>query len=171
MTILVTYTLILLAAGSRLVPHLANLAPITALAIFAAVYLPKKQAIALPLLARIVSDLIIGLSAWHVMLAVYAAHLFGVLLGFWIKESKTDVARWLKISSSGFISAAVFFLVTNFAFLYGSAYPHNLSGIIQSYVNALPFLRGTLIGDVGYTVSLFLAAEFATVLAGKKQTV
>jgi hypothetical protein len=171
MTILITYALILLAAGSRLIPHLANLAPITALAIFAGAYLPRKQAIAIPLLARVTSDLIIGFYAWPVMLAVYGAHLFGVLLGFWIKKSKTDTSRWLKISSSGFISAAIFFLVTNFAFLYGSAYPHNLTGIIQSYVNAIPFLRGTLLGDVGYTASLFLAAELATVLAARRQTV
>ena len=38
-------------------------------------------------------------------------------------------------------------------------YPHNFSGIVQSYINGLPFLSGTIIGDVGYTVALFGAYE------------
>jgi hypothetical protein len=171
MAYFITILLIIFAAATRLSPHLINFAPITALAIFAAVYLPKKQAIALPLFARLVSDLIIGFYAWPLMLAVYAAHLFGLVLGFWIKNSENNLTRWLKIASSGFISAVVFFLVTNFALLYPGYYTPDLAGIMLSYTNALPFIRGTLIGDVGYTLALFLAAELAFALNRQRQTV
>lgn len=158
---MIYYLIIFLAIITRFVPHVPNFAPITAIAIFSAVYLPAKHALALPLLARFISDLFLGFFAWPLMIAVYGSHAFGVLLGLWIKSSQGAVKTfWFKVLSSGFISAIVFFVVTNFAFLY-SFYPHNLSGIIQSYINALPFFRGTALGDIGYTLVLFTLAELA----------
>lgn len=156
---MIIYFIIALAIISRLVPHFPNVGAITALAIFSAVYLPKKQAIAIPLLARLMSDLIIGFFSWPLMIAVYISHLAGVVLGLWIKKSN-QVTRWLKIITSGVGASLIFFLVTNFAFFYPE-YPHNLAGIMLSYTNALPFLRGTVVGDVGYTVGLFAVYELA----------
>lgn len=165
---MVIYLIILFAVLSRFVPHLSNFAPITASAIFAGANLPKKKAIAIPLAARFVSDIFLGFFSWPVMAAVYLSHLFGVVLGLWVKNSKNSKAKWIKITSSGFVSAAVFFLATNFAFLY-SEYPHSLSGIMLAYTNGLPFLRGTLLGDVGYTVVLFGAYGAVKYLASRKQ--
>lgn len=146
------YLIIFLAIATRFIPHVPNFAPITALAIFAAVYLPKKQAIIIPLAVRFVSDIFLGFFAWPLMVAVYASHLVGVLFGLWIKKNKNH--RWLKIVGSSLAASVIFFLITNFAFLY-SNYTHDLTGIIQSYMNGLPFLRGTLMGDLFYSVALF----------------
>lgn len=152
------YLIILAAIATRFVPHMPNFAPITALAIFSAAFLPKKQAIAIPLAARFVSDIFLGFFSWPLMVAVYGSHLVGVLFGLWIK--KTSHFRWLKIISSSLGASVIFFLVTNFAFLY-SNYPHNLTGIVASYVNGLPFFRGTLAGDLTYTLLLFGVYEVA----------
>lgn len=146
------YFIIILAIVARFVPHLPNFAPITALAIFSAVYLPKKQAIIIPLAARLVSDAFLGFFAWPLMVAVYASHLAGVVFGLWIKSAKNN--RWIKIFGSSLGASVLFFLVTNFAFLY-SEYPRTWEGILAAYANGLPFLRGTLLGDLGYTVLLF----------------
>ncbi len=146
------YLIIILAVAVRFIPHVPNFAPITALAIFAAVYLPKKQAIAIPLAVRFISDIFLGFFAWQMMLAVYASHLVGVLFGLWIKKNKNH--RWLKIAGSSIAASIIFFLVTNFAFLY-SNYTHDLTGIITSYINGLPFLRGTMAGDLFYSFALF----------------
>lgn len=143
------YFLILGAAFARFVPHLPNFAPVTAIAIFAGIYLPKKQAVVLPLAVRLVSDFFLGFFSWPLLIAVYLSHLFGVVLGLWIREHKTIP----RVLLAPFFSAAVFFLVTNFAFLY-SNYPHDFSGIIMAYVNGLPFLRGTFLGDFIYTIGL-----------------
>jgi len=157
---LILYLIIILAAvGTRLIPHLWNFAPVTAIAIFAAVYLPKKQAVALPLVVRFVSDLIIGFFYWPLMLAVYLAHLFGVAAGLWIRRKKTV----LRVVSAPVYSALVFFFVTNFAWFYPS-YSNDLSGILLAYQNGLPFFRGTLLGDVVYTIALiggYEAAKYA----------
>jgi hypothetical protein len=84
---ILAYLILILAIASRFVPHMANAAPITALAIFAAAYLPARRATFVVLLVRFVSDVFLGFFAWPLMVAVYAAHLFGILLGLWIKNS------------------------------------------------------------------------------------
>ena len=162
------YFIILLAVISRFVPHLNNFAPITALAIFSAVYLPRKQAIAIPLVVRFVSDVFLGFFSWPLMLAVYGAHLSGVLFGLWIKNNKLGFfSKTLKVLASSLGASVVFFLVTNFAFLYAE-YPHTWAGIISAYVNGLPFLRGTVIGDLSYVVALFGAYEVVLYLVKQK---
>jgi len=82
------YFIISLAVISRFIPHLANFAPITALAIFSAAYLPWKKSLAITLAARLISDVFLGFFAWPLILAVYASHLIGILLGLWIKQSQ-----------------------------------------------------------------------------------
>lgn len=148
--------LILIAAGilTRLLPHAWNFAPVTALAIFAAVYLPTRQAIVITLVMRFISDLVIGFFAWPLMIAVYAAHLVGVVLGVWIRRRKNI---W-RVIGAPVISAVAFFLITNFAFFYPT-YSHDWSGVLAAYVNGLPFFRGTLFGDVIYTVLLVGGCE------------
>lgn len=146
---------------SRIVPHGWNFAPVTAIAIFSTIYLSKKEAIVLPLAIRFISDAIIGFFSWPLMLSVYAAHLFGVMMGLWVKKQKNAV----RVITAPILSAIFFFLVTNFAWLY-SEYPHNFGGIILAYTNGLPFLKGTLLGDVFFTV--IMVAGYETFLAAKK---
>jgi hypothetical protein len=161
------YLVIVLAIASRFIPHLPNVGVITALAVFSATFLSKKQALAIPLAVRFISDAILGFFSWPLMIAVYLSHLSGVVFGLWIKKSKQGT-RWLKIISSGLGTSLIFFLVTNFAWFYPE-YPHNFAGLIQSYVNGLPFLRGTMIGDVGYVVGLFSVYELVYYLATRKK--
>lgn len=153
------YLIIILAVVSRFVPHLNNFAPITALAIFSAVYLPKKQAVVIPLAVRFVSDIFLGFFSWPLMVAVYASHISGVLFGLWIKKAKPSFfGKTFKIILSSLGASVLFFLVTNFAFLYAE-YPHTWAGIVSAYTNGLPFLRGTMVGDMSYVLVLFGAYE------------
>lgn len=189
-----------------------NLAPVTALAIFGAAFLPKKQAVALPLAVRFISDIFLGFFAWPQMVAVYGAHLVGVLFGLWIRKSTGATpefftskllsvsekypgprnmlisgsrlspddlpmssagmvkSRWPKILASSLGASIIFFLATNFALLYPEPqYSHNWSGIMLSYYNGLPFFRGTLLGDLGYTVGLFGAYQLTLYVQSVKQ--
>jgi hypothetical protein len=163
---MIIYFIILAAVASRFVPHMPNFAPITALAIFSGVYLPKKQAVGVTLAARFISDIFLGFFSWPLMLAVYACHLAGVLFGVWIKQSHSQ--RWLKIVGSSLGASLLFFLVTNFAFFYGN-YPHTVAGIALAYANGLPFFRGTVLGDFSYSAALFGAYGLVQVLAKSKK--
>lgn len=146
------YFLILAAIVLRFLPHLPNFAPISAIAIFSAVYLPKKWAFVVPILAMLVSDVFIGLYSFPIMVSVYGSFSVSALLGLWLKERKGVV------NTVGVVLAASlqFYLITNFAvWAFGTLYPHTSAGLLASYVNALPFLRGTLLGDLFYVGAMF----------------
>ena len=159
------YGIIFLAVVARFIPHMPNFAPITALAIFSGANMNWKKAAGLTLAVRFISDIFLGFFSWPLMAAVYIAHLFGVLLGVYIKQNSSY--RWVKIVGSSLAASTLFFLVTNFAFLY-SGYAHSISGIIIAYTNGLPFLRGTLMGDMGYSVALFGAYELAVAFKSQR---
>jgi hypothetical protein len=194
---MIIYIIVLLAVISRFIPHLPNFAPITALAIFAAANMEWKKAFGITFAARFISDIFIGFVSWPMMVAIYASHLVGILFGVWIKRSGGVIPesrvqprgirnpvftildpgseagmthrRWFKIVASSLGASLVFFLVTNFAFLYAE-YPHTWSGILLSYTNGLPFIKGTLFGDLSYTVALFGAYELVVLYKNKLST-
>ncbi len=165
---MLVYFIVILAIAARFVPHMPNFAPITALAIFSGAYMSKKQALGVTLAARLVSDVFLGFFAWPLMIAVYACHAVGVLLGAWIQKKSSQqaetgavfgISRSLKIVASSLFASVLFFLVTNFAFFYPT-YSHSWAGIMQAYVNGLPFFRGTFTGDLVYVAAFFGAYEF-----------
>lgn len=84
---MVVYFIIILAIITRFIPHMPNAAPITALAIFSAAYLPWKKSVGITLAVRFVSDIFLGFFAWPLMVAVYLSHLVGILFGLWIRNT------------------------------------------------------------------------------------
>src|SRR5882672_10869493 len=75
-------TLIFMAALSRLLPHPPNMVPVTAVALFAGVYLGKKWSFVIPLAAMLISDSVIGFHRG--IPAVYASLLGISLIGIWL---------------------------------------------------------------------------------------
>lgn len=139
--------LIVLGLSSRILPHPANFAPIAAIALFAGIYLPKKIAIIVPLIAMALSDFIIGTYQWQIMLTVYMAFIVTGLIGLAIRNNK----KFHTILGGTLLASIIFFLTTNWAvWAFGTMYPHSLSGLLQSYVMALPFFRNSLLGDLFY---------------------
>jgi hypothetical protein len=157
--------LVLLAIITRLLPHAANVAPIGALALFAgatALDQPGKfgkiAAYLLPFAALIISDTIIGFYTWQVMVTVYLGFLISLGLGLLIRRSY----RWQTIIGASLAGSVIFFLLTNAAvWAFTNLYSHNLTGLIESYIAALPFFRNSLIGDLLYTGAIFGAYAYA----------
>jgi len=88
---IIAIILIIFAAASRLLPHPANFAPISAVAIFGAFYLRnRKLALILPLIAMFISDSVIGFYHWPIMLFVYLSFLISTLLGFYLKKKQKN---------------------------------------------------------------------------------
>jgi hypothetical protein len=155
---MLVYILIIFAALMRLVPHIPDVTPLTGLALFAGVYLKRSQAMWVPLAALACSDLFLPSEPLTTRLSVYGSFALIGLIGWWLQRGKS--AATILLASLG--GSVLFYLVTNFAFLYPtSMYAHNWSGIIASYYNALPFFRDALIGDLIYTGFLFGAYAFA----------
>ena len=159
------YFFILLGAILRIIPHPGNFAPISAMALFGGTYLNKKAALLVPLAAMVVSDFFIGFDSLTSRLMVYGSFLAIGVIGIWLRNHKNV---WTVIGASLF-SSVIFYLVTNLPFVHAeSLYPYTLDGTIYSYINALPFFRNTLLGDLFYTTVFFGAFELvAAWKAGK----
>ena len=139
-------TLVLVGAATRLLPHPANFVPLGAIAIFSGLFLPRKLALWLPLAALLVSDLFIGFYMWEVMLTVYASFLLTTFVA-----TKID-HKFAPILGTTLAGAIFFFLTTNAAvWAFGTMYTHDLTGLSQSYIQALPFFRNSLLGDLFFT--------------------
>ena len=158
------YFLIFTAVILRFLPHAPNFAPITALALFGGVYLrDKRLAIIMPLAAMIVSDIFIGFDSWQSRAVVYSSFVLSGLIGLWVRKYKSAGT----VIGGTVLASVSFYLITNFAFFYPvGMYTHDLNGIIASYINALPFFRNTLAGDLFYMGVMFgayeLVAKFVT---------
>lgn len=151
----IVLTLLVIAAALTrvmplLIPHMWNFTAVGALAIFAgAQFNDKRLAFIMPLMAMALSDLFIG-NGFSML--VYTGFIAMVACGYLIRR-KVSVTNVILAS---FISASVFYLITNFAFFYPvTLYPHNVSGILASYTAALPFFRNMLIGNLVFSAVLF----------------
>ena len=145
-------SLVALDVVVRLAPHAPNFTPVAASALFAgAVLRSRPLALAVPLAAMFVSDLVLGFHDWVVTGVVYAALALPALLGMWARARSAVLLAPLALGSSLF-----FFTSTNFAVWVSSGmYAHDLDGLIRCYVAALPFLHNTLLGDMFWTTLLF----------------
>lgn len=160
------YFLILLGAALRFLPHEPNFAPVTAIALFGGVYLSRRSALALPLATMFVSDYFIGFYNPAIMASVYLSFAISGLLGLWLRRRKS-VANTLGVTLTASVQ---FYLLTNFAvWAFGTMYPHTAAGLLQSYVNALPFFRNTLLGDLFYVGGLFGIYELVRYYQFSKQ--
>lgn len=139
-----------------------NFAPISAMALFSAVNLPKKQAIIIPIAAMFISDLFIGFYNPGTMFFVYLSFLLVIILGLYIKQNKTV----FNIIGGSLIASVMFYLITNFAvWVFSGYYPQTLAGLEQCYILAIPFFRYTLLGDLFYVMLLFGIYKLAIYLS------
>lgn len=140
----------------RVIPHPANFAPIGSLALFGGVYLKKRYALLLPLLAMVVSDIFIGFDSLQSRLVIYGSFLLIGLIGLAIRNHKSPFT----VVGASLLGSTLFYLISNLVFLYPpKMYPHTWAGQLASYTNALPFFRNTLFGDLFYVAILFGGLE------------
>lgn len=152
-------SLILLGVVSRLVPHPWNATPVMAMALFGGTYLSKRWSILLPLAAVAISDVFLG---WHNTIAfTWGAFALTGLLAWWVRAHPSATRIFV-----GALSGSVaFFLITNFGvWVVGDLYPRTAAGFWECYVAAIPFFRGTLMGDLVYTAVFFGGYQLACLL-------
>ena len=164
--IVVVYRVVLGMAGSADLQWLHNFAPVAAIALCGAVYLPRKFAFIQPLGMLAVSDVILNVFHYHQPLLTweilprYAALALITGLGLALR-GRAGLARLLMGSAVGSI---VFYLVTNTGSWLGDpGYAKTAAGWIQAMTTGLPgfpptwwFYRPTFLSDLLFTV-LFVA--------------
>ncbi|MBK7426646.1 MAG: hypothetical protein IPI60_06275 [Saprospiraceae bacterium] len=156
---------ILVAAFSRMIPHMSNFSPLGAIALFGAAHFKKSwQAFLIPIAATWLSDLFIN----NVIYAQFYPEFSWVYSGFyWQYTAYILIAAFGlllykrgvsvgKIFGGAIGSGAIFFLISNFGCWIGSTiYPQNFSGLMSCMAAGIPFYKGTLLGDLVYCSALF----------------
>jgi hypothetical protein len=161
---LVLVLLILAVVFSRLVPHMPNFSPFAAVGLFGVAHFQKKwQAFFIPLASIWLSDLIIN----NFIYGYYFQNLVLFYKGFYwqygcyflIMISGLLLLRTVtikKVFCASLLSSGLFFIITNFGCWLGNRfYTQDLSGLLLCYTVGLPFLKGTLLGDLFYSGVIF----------------
>jgi hypothetical protein len=172
--------IILVAAAFRLLAfeykELSNFNPVGAIALFGGAYFTSKWKGYVTVLATLfTTDVIINylytskLTFWYSGAEwVYGCFALMVLVGSMLK-----VVNVANVLLSSIAAVLIHWLITDLPWLYGTLYPHTLSGYGESLVKAIPFERNMAIGTLVFSAILFGGFELAkskyTVLQDKKQ--
>ena len=151
--------LLVLGVGWRLVPHLPNFAPVGAIAITAGMLLGWRRGVWISIAIMAVSDLFIGLYQGFLWtwLGIALIPLAGIAL-------RRMPLSW-RIPLGAASASLLFFVVSNLGVWVSSGmYSHTLTGFINCYVMALPFLRATMLSDIVFTGALLAVFEYGAVL-------
>ena len=166
----VLVVMILLAAFSRVIPHPYGFSPLGAIGLFGAAYFTKKwQSVLAPIAAAWLSDLFLdnviyshyypefnwfhkGLYTPYAGLLLYGSYVLIALVGMFIFQ-KVNAQR---VIIGALASTVIFFLVSNFSGWIGDPlYTQDFSGLMTCYIAGIPFIKGTLMGDLFYSTALF----------------
>jgi len=148
----ITISIIIFAlALFRLLPHLPNVSPVAAMALFGGAYFANKNlAYIVPFLALFISDLFLGLH--DTMIFVYAGFALTVVIGSMLKN-RVNLTNTL---FAVVVSSGVFFLLTNFgAWMTSGIYAKSAEGLMQAYVAGIPFFQNSLLGNLVYAAVIF----------------
>lgn len=152
-----TLFLVVLAVSGvamRLLPHLPDMTPMLAVALFSGAYLEKRLGLIVAVGSLFVSDLFLGF--YPGMGFVYLGIVSAVMIGFWIGQKQ---GIW-RLMSGTMGAAALFFLVSNFgAWVSLPMYPKTVAGLTWAYIEGIPFFRNALAGDFLFVAVLFGLAK------------
>jgi len=148
-------SLIFILALSRLIPHPWNFTPMLAIGIFSGFYFKQIYlSFFVVIFSMFIGDLFLGFHS--TMFFTYISLAVAVLIGLYIKQFS-----FAEILLGGLSSSLAFFIITNFgAWLTLEMYEKNLSGLLQSYVLAIPFFHSTLISTLLYLFVLKFLFNF-----------
>lgn len=158
--ILIAGGLILMAAAARIVNaemHLYNFAPVAALGLFSgAVIKDKRYAFLFAVLAQFLGDLYFqlftetkgfyGISQFF----TYGGLIAVTALGASMKQKKALTVLGYTISAS-----VIFFIISNLGHFAQGWNGYSWGALVKTYVDAIPFFKNSLIGDLAGSVLLF----------------
>ena len=146
---LVIVAFMFIAVLFRLVPHLPNFTPVTAIALFGGIYFSnRKMAYLCPVFIMFLSDVFLGF--YTISIFVYSAFILVCFIG--TQTNKPSIFTIL-------IGSFSFFIVTNFG-VWLIGYPKTWTGLIECYTLAIPFFRNSLLGDLFYSGLMIYGFRF-----------
>jgi hypothetical protein len=140
-----------------------NFAPMAAIALCAAAYFPAKYKFTVPIIALLISDLVLNIHYGFSLLSPFVlSHYLGFAivgcLGLLLRKRRSMKT----LLPASIVASLIFYLVTNsISWLYDPGYAKNFAGLIQSLTVGLPqysatpswmFFRNSLVSDLLFTL-------------------
>ena len=143
-----------------------NFAATAAVATFAGFYFASRRvAMLVPIAVMAISNLWLdSYASWGVMLVVYASFLFPALLSHEFSSGRRSERRigTVALGVCAVAPSLLFFVTTNLAvWAFNGYYAHTAAGLVQCYVQALPFYGFNVAGDLLCTTAIFGTFFFA----------
>lgn len=162
--------LILVLAFSRIIPHIPNFSPLGAICLFGAAHFYRKwQAFSVPIFSTWLSDLYLNNYIYNPQGSdfiwfykgfhwQYLGYFFIALFGLILFKRKINPTR---LVSGAIGSSIIFFLISNFGvWASGTFYDKSFLGLISCYAAGIPFIKGTLVGNLVYAPLIFYSYYF-----------
>ncbi len=173
--IIIAISLIVLCVLTRTVFHVGeNVEFVTAASLAAGYFMVnKKLSFVVPLGIMLVSDVIIGNTIIYIF--TWSGFFVSTMLGIGfsgknpLKLKNEFLKNALTGEGLGIVSTLIFYLWTNLGVVITSnMYEKSISGLMLSYVNALPFLANQLYSNMILVPIMFLLVTSASYLKAEK---
>ena len=145
--------LVLLATLVHLVPHPFGVSPVGAIAIYAGAFGRHRASWLTPVIPLFLGNAITGFYDPIVMTFVYGGFLLSTVSGKLLRRQQNAG----RIALAGLIGAIVFYLVSNFPIWLVGMYPPTTAGLIQCYINGLPYLGTGIAANIIFVSILIVA--------------
>jgi hypothetical protein len=141
---------------------LSNFAPLAAIALCGAAYLPTKFRFTVPLIALFVSDFVLNLHYSATMFSpLMAGRYLALAVVCCLGLALANRASWKTLLPASLAGSVLFYVITNiFAWLSDPGYVKNFGGLIQALTIGLPqysatptwmFFRNSIVSDLLFT--------------------
>ena len=146
---------------------LLNFAPLAAIALCAAAYFPTKYKFTVPMIALLISDVVLNIHYGFTLLSPFViSHYIGFAIVGCLGLLLQNRASFKTLLPASIAASLIFYIVTNsVSWLYDPGYAKNIAGFIQALTVGLPaysatptwmFFRNSLVSDLFFTALFVL---------------
>jgi hypothetical protein len=140
-----------------------NFAPIAAIALCAAAYFPRKYKFTVPMIALLISDVVLDAHYGFSLLSPFVlSHYVGFAIVGCLGLLLQSRASWKTLLPASVVASLIFYVITNaVSWIYDPGYAKNLPGLVQSLTVGLPqysatpswmFFRNSVVSDFLFTL-------------------
>lgn len=141
---------------------LLNFAPLAAIALCAAAYFPRKYKFTVPMIALLISDVVLNIHYGFSLLSPFVlSHYLGFALVGCLGLLLQNRRSMKTLLPASIVGSLIFYIVTNsVSWLFDPGYVKNFAGLIQGLTIGLPqysatptwmFFRNSLVSDLIFT--------------------
>lgn len=141
---------------------IANFGSMAALALLCGSVVQHRAIFLLPLAVRLLTDSVIHIKTGYGFFESWPFD-YGAYIAICAFGSQVRPQRWLAIFGSGIASVALYFLLSNLGvWMMTDMYPQTVAGLSLCYLKAMPFAKGTILGNLVMVPVFFAAWKMAT---------